>query len=228
MGELLKAHSISPASSEVASFARAGTVVFVLVWINGPFGGGKTATAFELQRRLPGSVVCDPEHLGFGLRRMLPPALRADFQDLPTWRSGVREVLGLIARNHQGPVIVPMTLIDSRYFTQIIGGLRDDGHDVRHFALLAERVTVLRRLRRRGFSYGLKRERWAVNRLDECLARLREPEFAHHILTDQLPVPQVADTIARIAALPIAPDTDGRVQAWLRRRATTLRHIRLD
>jgi hypothetical protein len=54
----------------------------VLVWINGPFGGGKTATAFELRRRLPGSVVCDPEHVGFGLHRMLPPALRANFQDL--------------------------------------------------------------------------------------------------------------------------------------------------
>ena len=200
----------------------------MLVWINGPFGGGKTATAFELQRRLPASIVCDPEHLGFGLHRMLPPALRADFQDLPAWRSGVREILDLAARNHEGPVIAPMTLIDSRYFTQIIGGLRDGGHDVRHFALLAERATVLRRLRRRGLGFGLKRERWAVDRLDECLARLHEPEFAHHIPTDQQTVPQVADTIARIAALPIAADTGGRARASLRRYATTLRHIRFD
>lgn len=117
----------------------------MLVWINGPFGGGKTATAFELHRRLPGSIVCGPEHLGFGLRRMLPPAVRTDFQHLRAWRSGVREVLDLVACNHEGPVIVPMTLIDSCYFAQIIGGLRDDGHDVRHFALLAARATVLRR-----------------------------------------------------------------------------------
>jgi hypothetical protein len=48
----------------------------MLLWINGPFGGGKTATAYELNRRLPGSVVCDPEHVGFGMRRMLPAALR--------------------------------------------------------------------------------------------------------------------------------------------------------
>ena len=200
----------------------------MLVWINGPFGGGKTATAFELQRRLPGSIVCDPEHLGFGLHRMLPPALRANFQDLPAWRSGVREILDLAARNHEGPVIVPMTLIDSRYFTQIIGGLRDEGHDVRHFALLAERATVLRRLSRRGFGFGLKREGWAVDRLDECLARLHEPEFAHHIPTDRQTVPQVADTIARMAALPIVPDTDGRARASLRRYATALRHVRFD
>jgi hypothetical protein len=62
----------------------------MLLWINGPFGGGKTATAFELGRRLPGSVVCDPELVGFGMHRMLPRALRTDYQDLPPWRQSVR------------------------------------------------------------------------------------------------------------------------------------------
>jgi hypothetical protein len=200
----------------------------MLVWINGPFGGGKTATAFDLRRRLPGSVVCDPEHVGFGLHRMLPPSLRTDFQTLPAWRSGVLEVLDLAARNYPGPVIVPMTLIEPRYFAEIIGGLRGDGHDVRHFALLADRATVLRRLNRRGFGFGLKWEHWAVNRLDECLERLREPEFAEHIHTDRMTVPQVADTIARLAALPIRPDTDGPLRGSLRRYATTLRHVRRD
>lgn len=200
----------------------------MLVWINGPFGGGKTATAFELQRRLPGSVVCDPEYLGFGLRRMLPPALRTNFQDLPAWRSGTREILDLVARGHDGPVIVPMTLVDERYFAQIIGGLRDDGHDVRHFALLADRDTVLRRLSRRALGLGLKHEKWAVNQLDECLARLRAPVFADHIRTDRLTVPQVADQIARPAGLPISPDTGGPLRGALRRYTTTLRHVRFD
>ena len=53
----------------------------MLLWINGPFGGGKTATACELNRRLPGSVVCDPEHVGFGMHRMLPAALRTNWWD---------------------------------------------------------------------------------------------------------------------------------------------------
>ena len=62
-----------------------------LVWINGPCGVGKTATAFELHRRLPGSVVCDPEHVGFGMRRMLPASIRRGFwQDIPAWRHAVR------------------------------------------------------------------------------------------------------------------------------------------
>ncbi|NED09607.1 ATP-binding protein, partial [Streptomyces sp. SID6648] len=72
-------------------------------------GGGKTQTAHEIRRRLPGSVVCDPEHAGFGLRRMLPPELREargrkplidDFQDLVSWRRGVVEVLDLALTRH--------------------------------------------------------------------------------------------------------------------------------
>ncbi|NII70905.1 AAA family ATPase [Microbacterium ulmi] len=33
----------------------------MLIWINGAFGAGKTHTAFELQRRLVGAHVADPE-----------------------------------------------------------------------------------------------------------------------------------------------------------------------
>jgi hypothetical protein len=87
---------------------------------------------------------------------------------------------------------------------------------------------VLRRLSRRGFGLGLKREGWAFSRLDDCLDRLRQPEFAEHILTDLLTVPEVADAIARSAALPILPDTDGPLRGSLRRYATTLRHVRFD
>ncbi|WP_407697274.1 AAA family ATPase, partial [Streptomyces kebangsaanensis] len=122
----------------------------MLLWINGPFGGGKTQTAHEIQRRLPGSVICDPEHAGFGLRRMLPPELRGDFQELASWRQGVVEVLDLALTRHEGVVIAPMTVTDSGHFAETVGRLRELGHDVRHFTLLAERGTVLKRLRERG------------------------------------------------------------------------------
>ena len=199
----------------------------MLVWINGPFGGGKTAAAFELRRRVDRAIVCDPERLGYGLHRMLPPALRTDFQGFAAWRHGVHEVLDLAAREWDGPVIVPMTLIDPGYFEEVVGRLRADGHDVRHFSLLADRATVLRRLRGRGFVLGLRHEQWAVGRLDECLGQLKEPLFAEHVQTDGLSVPQVAEVIARSAGLTIHPDTDGVVRAWLRRYRTSLAHIHL-
>ncbi|MFC0436263.1 ATP-binding protein [Kutzneria buriramensis] len=135
----------------------------------------------------------DPEHLGFALHRMLPPALRGDFQDLAAWRRGVREMLDLALRSHDGPVIVPMTLVEAGYFTDIVGRLRDDGHEVHHFALLAEPTTVLRRLNGRGLRPGLKHGSWAVARLDDCLTRLGDAAFATHIATDDRTVAQVAE-----------------------------------
>jgi len=200
----------------------------MLLWINGPFGGGKTATAFELRRRLPGSVVCDPELVGFGMHRMLPRALRTDYQDLPPWRGSVRYLLAHTARSHPGPVIVPMTLINAAYFDEIIGGLRADGANVRHFSLLAERGTILRRIGERGWLFGLRHDRWAVDHLDLCLDRLCQPEFAEHVPTDGRSVAQVADAIAASAGLTITPSADGRARAWLRRRAISVRHIRFD
>ena len=64
------------------------TVIVMLLWINGPFSGGKSSTARELHRRLPGSLICDPEHLGFGFQRMLPAGLGGDLQDFPALAAG--------------------------------------------------------------------------------------------------------------------------------------------
>lgn len=201
----------------------------MLIWLNGPFGGGKTATAYDLARRLePEAVVCDPEHVGFGLHRALPPALRDDFQDLSAWRVGVVEVLDRTLRYHQGPVIAPMTLVNSSYFDEIIGGLRQSGHEVHHVALLARRDVVVERLRRRGLVRGLRRESFALERLDGCLAALRGEAFGEHVDTGGRTVSQVADEVARSANLSIRPSTDRPVRAWLRRTATSVRHIRLD
>ncbi|WP_392894928.1 AAA family ATPase [Streptomyces sp. LN699] len=210
----------------------------MLVWINGPFGGGKTQSAYEIRRRLPGSVVCDPEHVGFGLHRMLPPALRADFQDLPAWRRSVYEMLDLALTAYEGTVIAPMTVVEPAYFREVVGRLRERGHDVRHFALLADRETVLRRLRERGFGHAvrlfagkdapLRRESFAVSKLDHCLERLRGEEFAEQVWTDRLTVPQVADRIAAAAGLTLAPDTDQALRGRLRRTWTGVKHIRFD
>ncbi|WP_327065185.1 AAA family ATPase [Kitasatospora sp. NBC_01250] len=210
----------------------------MLLWINGPFGGGKTQTAHEIRRRLAGSVICDPEHVGFGLHRMTPPALRGDFQDLPAWRQGVYEVLDRALAAHDGVVIAPMTVVEPVYFRETVGRLRERGHEVRHFALLAERETVLRRLRERGFGHAvriaagkdapLRRESFALSKLDVCLERLREAEFAEHLWTDRLTVPQVADHIAAAAGLRLAPNTDGALRGRLRRAWTGARHIRFD
>ena len=199
----------------------------MLLWINGPFGGGKTHTAHELHRRLPGSVVSDPETLGTGMLRMLPRDKRRDFQDFPSWRQGLYEVLSHLLDQHTagGPVIVPMTVVVPQYFDETVGRLRADGYDVRHFSLLARRETVLRRLQGRGLR-GLRSEQFAAGRVDECLAALSRPEFGEHLATDHLPVSGVAEAVARGAGLRLRPDDRGALTRRLHRAQVTVKHIR--
>jgi hypothetical protein len=171
-----------------------------------------------------------------GEEQCLPSALRGDFQDLAAWRQGVYEVLDLTLTAIPGPVIVPMTVVDAVYFRETVGRLRDRGHDVRHFALLAERSTVLRRLRERGFGHAvqliagrnapLRIESFAVSKLDLCLERLREPEFAEQVWTGDLTIPQVADHIAASAGLVLSPQRDGEFRGRIRRVWVGARHIR--
>ncbi|MBI4944128.1 MAG: AAA family ATPase [Actinobacteria bacterium] len=209
----------------------------MLVWINGPFGVGKTQTAFELHRRLPGSVVCDPEEVGYGLHRVLPPALRSDFQDLRAWRDGVVETLDLALTRHDGVVLAPMTVTEPTYFAQTVGRLRDLGHDVRHFSLLARREVVLDRLTERGLGHVaravlgrerlLRGESFAVRRLDAALEALSGDAFAEHVDTETGGVREVADRVAASCGLALLPNTDGRVRAAVRRAGVGLRHVRI-
>ena len=102
-----------------------------------------------------------------------------------TWAQRRYEVLDLTLTRHDGTAIAPMTILEWSYFQEIIGRLREQGHDVRHFALLADRETVLRRLRERGFGHAmqfiagkdvpLRRETFAVSKIEACLERLSRP-----------------------------------------------------
>lgn len=198
----------------------------MLIWINGPFGVGKTQVAHELHRRLPGSFVCDPEELGFGLHRMLPGRLRGDFQDLEVWRRGTFDMIDRVLRASGHPVIVPMTVVDPGYHRETVGALRDAGHPVHHFALLASRETVLRRLRGRVVPL-VRGESWAIAQVDRCLDALRKPEFGVHVPTDGRTVPDIAESIARQVGLRLTPSSDGRVVQYLRRTWVSVRHIRV-
>ncbi len=200
----------------------------MLIWINGAFGAGKTHTAFELHRRLANAHVADPELLGFALHRTLPPQARADFQDLPQWRSAVVDTLQHAESVHEGPVLVPMTIVRDDYFDEIVGGLRSRGVDVRHYALTASPETLRRRLSTRiAFVLsGLQRETWAIEQIPRCVAALAQDRYATHVGTDHRTTDEVVEWIADDAGLELASP---RLAPWryqLRRFRVGVQHIR--
>ncbi|MFB7495647.1 NUDIX domain-containing protein [Streptomyces sp. NPDC056161] len=118
----------------------------MIVWINGAFGAGKTATARELIDLIPNSTLFDPEAIGGALAHLLPPKRLAevgDFQDLPIWRRLVIDTAAAMLAELGGTLVVPMTLLRQEYRDEIFGGLAARRIAVRHL-LLAPAETILR------------------------------------------------------------------------------------
>ena len=169
----------------------------MIVWINGPFGAGKSTVAQLLARRWPDATVFDPEQLGFLLRTWYPPgAVVDDFQDLSGWRRLVVEAAAGLLRDFGRPLIVPMTLLRPEYFDEIVGALRDEGVDVRHFCLVADRDEVVRRVGRRG------QPDWALKKFDEYSPTLHDARFDVHLDAVALDADALAATIAASIGLP--------------------------
>lgn len=202
----------------------------MLIWINGAFGAGKTHTAHELHRRLPGSHVADPELIGFAMHKMLPAVARDDFQDLPGWRAAVVATLRAAEQAADGPVIVPMTIVRADYFDDIVGALRTE-MDLRHITLVASPATLQARLGTRLEALGSRvfggDGTWAVRQINRCVTALADPRFATHVPTDDRPLDQVVEAVAAEAGLTLSRPRLSPLHFQLRRLSVAARHIRV-
>lgn len=198
----------------------------MIVWLNGAFGAGKTTVAFELHRRLPGSFVYDPEEVGFFLRKNLPDVCHtADFQDMPLWRSFNYQILKELHERYDGPVIVPMTLVEPAYFAEIVGRLEAESVPVVHIVLYASRETILKRLKKRSLGR-LGSEAFAVEAIGRCMEFFERPGVGIRIVTDGASVDRVVEQIAGVCALPLPPEKRGRLVRQMDRLRTAAGHIR--
>jgi hypothetical protein len=172
----------------------------MIVLINGSFGVGKTTVAYGLRDALSGSVVYDPEWVGFMLMR-LPDWLSVrgsgtdDFQDLAMWRRSVVAGTRLARAVASGPVIVPMAFTRLDYFTEIISGIRQFEPLVKAYCLRASVSTIQRRLAQRGTpDIGLHSE-WMLRRVPECVAAHEDARFGEAVDTEGRGAGQVVDDL---------------------------------
>jgi chloramphenicol 3-O-phosphotransferase len=122
----------------------------MIVWLNGTFGSGKTATAAELRHLIPSSRLFDPETVGYMLRPNLADHPVSDFQQWPPWRPLVVAVATELARFTRQHLIAPQTILTRAYLEQIFAGLRAAGLPVFHVVLDADEEILRQRIQGSG------------------------------------------------------------------------------
>lgn len=165
----------------------------MIVFVNGPFGIGKSSVAARLVELLRGSLLFDPEEVGYFLRKILRPIDDPpDFQHLALWRRLTVIVAEQVLATYGRPLVMPMTIWRRAYFDEVVGGLRAAGIDVRHFCLVATPGTVYARLRDRGDA---PVDGFAWSQVEPSLAAFASPAFERHIDTGAKTVDAIAAEI---------------------------------
>jgi hypothetical protein len=174
--------------------------VAVIIWINGAFSAGKTTLAEELHRRLPDAVLYDPEYVGYILCKWVPVPT-GDFQDLPSWRELVVATALSLRRHHADMLIVPMTLINDQYLTEILGGLAAAGEEILHVFLDLDVGVLRQRITDRVFhpdNRGLNQEvrEFSLSRVDAAMTAVsRLPAGTLPLRSDKLTPAELADEV---------------------------------
>lgn len=167
----------------------------MIIWLNGPFGVGKTTLANRLHQEIPDSILYDPENLGDFFQENLPKAVcPEDFQDYPIWRQTTVQIIRDLATKTGKVIIVPMTVFKKEYYQEIIEqGLREDMY-VQHYILVAEKETVLDRLDKRT----QENNNWALKHLDNCLQAFEDQIPGRKIDTGGLTVDEIAEIVLEV------------------------------
>ena len=166
----------------------------MIIWLNGPFGVGKTTLANRLHQEIPDSILYDPENLGDFFQENLPKAVcPEDFQDYPIWRQTTVQIIRDLATKTGKVIIVPMTVFKKEYCQEIIEqGLIED-MCVQHYILVAEKETILDRLNKRT----QENNNWALKHLDNCLQAFEDQIPGRKIDTDGLTVDEIAEIVLK-------------------------------
>lgn len=150
----------------------------MIIWINGPFGGGKTTLANALMNLIPNSIIFDPEQIGFIIHKTVPESRSEDFQNFPMWREHVILFIKNFEKQFGKNLIIPMTLVNPEYINEIHTSLKSNTSKFYHYFLNIDETTLKNRITEQ-IMVPLNAERdqeirqWRLDQVTRCLEAAR-------------------------------------------------------
>ncbi len=180
----------------------------MIVFVNGPFGVGKSTVARLLTERISGAILFDPELVGMLLTRVLGPVEPVDdFQEYAAWRGLAVDVARRLIETYGRSLVIPMTIWRRDYFEEITNGWRQIDPALVCIRLTVSRNVLTSRILGRPDAEG--GHDWCLRHLDVGLAAASDPAFGVAIPTDARTPNEIADAIMAAIEREINEATSG-------------------
>lgn len=136
----------------------------MVIWINGPFGVGKTTLSKALLKQVKPGFLFDPEYIGFLMKGS------HDFQDIQLWRTITGALTIFLARRLDLRVVIPMTITSPAYLEEIFKHVSNRGIPIHHFYLELNEAKLRQRIDDDKRRLGTQRvQKWRFSQLERCL-----------------------------------------------------------
>lgn len=168
----------------------------MIIWINGPYGVGKSTLARKLHENNPNSFIFDAEAVGNAVRDNLPEHRFNGyiFEGYPMWFTMCAALLNDIASDFSGDIYVPMTLVWKDSFAKIAEPLAAQGHAVKHILLTSSYDVIHDRILARGEDETC----WCMQNIRLCLEQQASFEDVIRIESCGATVQELAATIQAV------------------------------
>lgn len=146
----------------------------MIIWIDGPFGAGKTTLATRLCEKRSDLLVLDPEEIGYVVKTVVAMPPSGNYQDLPFWRRLTVQAIAELRDHYPQDIAVPMTLLNPAHRDEIFSAVRSIDSSFIHFYLNVDREILCERIVGQSMHPDESRNEqirtWRLAQVESCLS----------------------------------------------------------